>query len=154
VFWHLGRDNILPLSYVDNCAEAIVLAGRTDRAIGQIYNVHDDDLPTCKEYLDLYKKHVRPLRTISLPYIATLAMTKFYEKYHPYFFGTVAAGYTPYITRTYWQGNRFNNSKIKDLGWRQLVSTEEGLRRTFEYVKSRSLSSCLPFVGVALVLLS
>jgi len=65
---HLGGNNLLPLSYVDNCAEAVVVAGTHEAAAGQVYNVHDDDLPTCREYLRAYKKNVAKIRSISVPY--------------------------------------------------------------------------------------
>ena len=50
VFLFFGGDNLLPLSYVENCAEAIVLAGRTRPATGEIYNVLDDELMSCREF--------------------------------------------------------------------------------------------------------
>jgi nucleoside-diphosphate-sugar epimerase len=36
-----------------------------------------------------------------------------------------------------WGGNRFSNAKLKSLGWKQLVNTSEGLRRTFEYFRAQ-----------------
>jgi nucleoside-diphosphate-sugar epimerase len=42
-FIHLGRSNLLPLTYVDNCAEAIVLAGLKPGVEGEVFNVVDDD---------------------------------------------------------------------------------------------------------------
>ena len=48
---HLGGSNPLPLTYVDNCAEAIVLAGLKPGVEGEIFNVVDDDAPTSKEFL-------------------------------------------------------------------------------------------------------
>ena len=56
---YLGGGNLLPLTYVQNCAEAVVTAGTHPHAAGQIYNVLDDDPPTCREYLRAYNKHVR-----------------------------------------------------------------------------------------------
>ena len=44
IFLDLGGENVLPLTYVDNCAEAIALAGESDAALGQTDNVVDDDL--------------------------------------------------------------------------------------------------------------
>jgi len=67
VFLSLGGSNLLPLSYVDNCAEAIVLAGQAPGAAGQAYNVNDDDLPTCRDYLREYKKQVTPVRSVPVP---------------------------------------------------------------------------------------
>lgn len=136
VFLHLGRSNILPLTYVDNCAEAIVVAAFRDDANGQAFNVVDDDLPTCKQYLEGYKRNVRPIRSVSLPYAATQALSVLVEKYHAYSKGQLPAIFTPYKTATSWQGNRFENRKLKGLGWQPLVSTTEGLRRTFEYLKA------------------
>jgi nucleoside-diphosphate-sugar epimerase len=37
-----------------------------------------------------------------------------------------------------WGGNRFDNARIKSLGWRQLVPTDEGLRRAFEWLRAQS----------------
>ena len=63
-FLHLGGNNLLPLTYVDNCAEAIVVAALTPGASGQVYNVVDDDLVTSKQYLALYKSRVAPVRSV------------------------------------------------------------------------------------------
>jgi nucleoside-diphosphate-sugar epimerase len=45
IFLHLGLSNRIPLTYVDNCAEAIVLAGLRKNIEGQVFNILDDDLP-------------------------------------------------------------------------------------------------------------
>ena len=55
-FIHLGRSNLLPLTYVDNCAEAIVLAGLKPGVEGEVFNVVDDDVLTSREFLRAYKK--------------------------------------------------------------------------------------------------
>ncbi|AUX20425.1 epimerase [Sorangium cellulosum] len=138
VFLHLGGDNLLPLTYVDNCAEAIALAGRSDVAKGQVYNVHDDDLPTCDAYLARYKREVKPIRSIPVPYVALAGISRLVERYHAYSKGQLPAIFTPYKTATTWKGNRFDNTKLKALGWKQLVSTEEGLQRTFAYLRALS----------------
>ena len=44
IYLHLGGRNLLPLTYVDNCAEALVVAGERGGTDGQAYNVVDDDL--------------------------------------------------------------------------------------------------------------
>lgn len=138
VFLHLGRDNLLPLSYVDNCAEAIVVAGTTPAAVGKVFNLVDDDLPTCRDYLRRYQKEVAPLRTVRLPYVATALLSKAVEKYHLWSKGQLPAVFTPYKTRTTWGGNKFSNDAIKSIGWRQLVPTDEGIRRTFEELRQKS----------------
>src|SRR2546429_5204679 len=47
-FLHLGGNNQLPLTFVDNCAEAIVLAGLVPGVDGEVFNVVDDDLLTSR----------------------------------------------------------------------------------------------------------
>ncbi len=135
-FLNLGGRNILPLSYVDNCAEAIVLAGQSQQAVGQVYNVHDDDLPRCNQYLDAYRKEVEPIRNLRVPFVALSLLSTAVERYHRWSKGQLPAVFTPYKSATTWGGNRFDNSKVKSLGWRQLVSTQDGMHRTFEYLRA------------------
>src|SRR5262249_53485228 len=62
VFLHLGSSNVIPFTYVDNCADAIVLAGMRPGIEGEVFNVVDDDLPTSRQFLRLYKRNVRKFR--------------------------------------------------------------------------------------------
>jgi nucleoside-diphosphate-sugar epimerase len=132
MFLHLGGDNLLPLTYVDNCADAIALAGQRPEADGQTYNVVDDDLPTCRGYLARYRREVKPLRVVPIPYPAMQAISLAVKRYHSFSKGQLPAIFTPYKTATSWKGNGFTNDKLKRLGWTPLVSTDEGVRRAFE----------------------
>jgi nucleoside-diphosphate-sugar epimerase len=132
VFLVLGGGNLLPLSFVNNCAEALLAAGSSDAAVGQTYNVHDDDLPTCREYFRLYRKHVAGMRWLPLPYPVTLWLARAIEWYHRRSRGQLPAFLTPYRVRAIWKSCRFDNSHLKSLGWRPAVSPAEGLRRTFD----------------------
>ncbi len=87
---HFGGSNLLPLSYVDNCAEAVVFAGTHQRAAGQVYNVHDDDLPTCREYLHAYRKNVAKIRSISVPYFGVRLLSYLVVEIPSLFEGPVA----------------------------------------------------------------
>jgi nucleoside-diphosphate-sugar epimerase len=117
---------------VDNCAEAVRIAASREEAIGGTYNVHDDDLPTCRQYLRQYQRAVRPLRTLSLPYAMTMTLAWLIEWYHVRSQGQLPAFLTPYRVASTWKACRFDNARLKALGWRPRVSTAEGLRRTFE----------------------
>ncbi len=128
---HFGGSNLLPLSYVDNCAEAVVVAGTHPSAAGQVYNVHDDDLPTCRQYLRAYKKNVAKIRSISIPYFGVRLLSYIVTRYNRYSKGQLPAILTPYKSASQWGGNRFDNSKLRSIGWKQLVPTGEGLQRSF-----------------------
>jgi nucleoside-diphosphate-sugar epimerase/peptidoglycan/xylan/chitin deacetylase (PgdA/CDA1 family) len=128
---HFGGTNLLPLSYVDNCAEAVVVAGTHPSAAGEVYNVHDDDLLTCRQYLRAYKKNVVKIRSISIPYFGVRLLSSAVTKYNRYSNGQLPAILTPYKTASQWGGNRFDNSKLRSIGWKQLVPGAEGLERSF-----------------------
>ncbi|MBS1821354.1 MAG: NAD(P)-dependent oxidoreductase [Acidobacteria bacterium] len=130
-FLHLGGNNLLPLTYVDNCAEAIVVAALNEGADGQIYNVVDDDLVTSREYLKLYKRKVKPVKSLPVPYFALMWGSKMVERYSAKSKGQLPAIFTPYKTRAMWGGNQFSNAKLKSIGWRPLISTRDGLERAF-----------------------
>jgi nucleoside-diphosphate-sugar epimerase len=55
------------------------------------------------------------------------------ERYSRFSHGQLPAVFTPYRTATTWGGNRFDNRKLKALGWRPTVSTDEGLRLAFAH---------------------
>ena len=151
--WHLhfGGSNSLPLSYVDNCAEAILVAGTHQGSAGQINNVLDDDLPTCRQYLRAYKKNVAKIRSISIPYFSVQLLSSIVAKYNRYSKGQLPAILTPYKAASQWGGNRFDNSKLGSIGWKQLVPTAEALQRSFaafrrELDAARLKESVLPTV--------
>jgi nucleoside-diphosphate-sugar epimerase len=133
LFLHLGRKNIIPLTFVDNCAEAIAVIGERADTSGQVYNVVDDDLLDAREYLARYRKGVQKLRAVSVPYPVTWLLSYAVEKYYDYSGGQLPAIFTRYKTSSQWKGTRFDNGKLKALGWKPLVSTEEGLTRHFAY---------------------
>src|SRR6266581_7763137 len=58
-FIQVNGSNLLPLSFVDNCAEAIVLAGLKPGVEGEIFNVVDDELPTGRQFLESYKNRAK-----------------------------------------------------------------------------------------------
>ncbi|MGH9615415.1 MAG: NAD-dependent epimerase/dehydratase family protein [Acidobacteriaceae bacterium] len=137
LFFHLGGNNLLPLSYVVNCAEAIVFAGTHPESAGQVYNVHDDDLLTASRYLREYKKHVKGIRSVRLPYFMTQTLARSLEAYHRRSQGQLPAIITRYKAASAWGGNKFDNSKLRALGWRQLVSTSDGIAQNFAYLRQK-----------------
>lgn len=141
MFLFLGGKNLLPLSYVDNCAEAICVAAERARFDGDVYNVLDDELVTCDEYLHRYEKEVERLRVLRMPYPVAIALSAGVAWYHRFSRGQLPAILTPYKTRTSWKGNRFTNAKLRALGFAPIVPTEEGLTRTFAYLREKAASA-------------
>jgi nucleoside-diphosphate-sugar epimerase len=135
VFFHLGGNNLLPLSFVVNCAEAIVVAASHPDSAGQVFNVHDDSLPSASSYLRAYKKQVKPIHSIRLPYFVTRMLARSLEAYYRHSQGQLPAIITRYKAAAAWGGNRFNNTKLHALGWHQLVATQDAMAQTFEYLR-------------------
>jgi nucleoside-diphosphate-sugar epimerase len=134
----LGGSNLLPLTYVENCADAIVAAGAASNAAGQVYNVVDDDLPTSSQYLRLYRRNVTKMRSVRVPYFALKTLSRAVERYHRWSQGQLPAIFTEYKTASLWGGNRFSNERLKLIGWQQHVPTAEGMRRTFEAFRAET----------------
>jgi nucleoside-diphosphate-sugar epimerase len=133
-FLHLGGSNILPLTYVDNCAEAIVLAGLKPEASGHVFNVVDDDLPTSREFLGLYKKYVNQFTSFYLPYRLFYLFCLLWEKYSARSQGQLPPVFNRSYCANYWKGNSYSNAKLKSmLGWRPKVSFEDAAMRYCAY---------------------
>lgn len=132
LFFNLGGPAALPLTYVENCADAIAIAA-LHAPTGSAYNVVDDDLPTCSEYLRAYRSEVAPLRSLRVPYWAFLLGSRMLERYHRYSKGQLPAVFTPYVVKSMYQPLRYDNAALKQLGWTPRIATSEGLMRSFHY---------------------
>jgi len=133
IFLHLGGGNQLPLSYVSNCAEAIVLAGLTAGVDRQIFNIVDDDLPTSRAFLTLYKRHALPFRSIYVPHALSSLLCYLWERYSLWSGGQLPPVFNRRKHAAYWKGHRYSNEKIKtQLGWEPTMSSAEALSHYFE----------------------
>ena len=138
IFLHLGGSNRIPFTYVDNCAEAIVLAGLKQGVDGETFNVVDDDLPSSRQFLRLYKRNVKSFRSIYLPHPLSYALCYLWEKYSSWSEEQLPPAFNRRRWHAYWKGARYSNDKLKrQLGWSPKVRTEEGLRQFFESCRHR-----------------
>ena len=136
VFLHLGLNNRVPLTYVDNCAEAIVLAGLKKGIEGQVFNIVDDDLPKSREFLRMYKRKVRRFFSIPVPYRAWFFFCYLWEKYSKWSEGQLPPVFNRRTCAVYWKGNSYSNRKAKELlGWEPRVPMNEGLEKFFAYMR-------------------
>lgn len=136
VFLHLGLNNRMPLTYVDNCAEGIVLAGLRKGIKGEVINIVDDDLPKSREFLRMYKKQVHRFISIPIPYPAYYLFNYLWEKYSKWSEGQLPPAFNRRTCAAYFKGNTYSNKKAKELlGWHPRVRMSEGLQRYFAYVR-------------------
>jgi nucleoside-diphosphate-sugar epimerase len=133
LFLHLGGGNTMPLTYVDNCAEGMVQAGLTQGVDGEVFNIVDDDLPSSRKFLRLYKRNVRSFSSIYLPHALSYSLCYLWERYSRWSKGQLPAAYNLRFWRANWKRTRYSNAKLKNrVGWKPSISTQEGLRRHFE----------------------
>ena len=138
IFLHLGGSNTIPFTYVDNCVEAIVLAGLKKGVDGEVFNVMDDDLPSSRAFLRLYKQNVRRFNSIYVPHFVSYALCWLWEKYANWSEGQLPPVFNRRRWHTYWKKTRYSNERLKArLGWTPKVPMTEGLRRYFQSCRER-----------------
>jgi nucleoside-diphosphate-sugar epimerase len=137
-FLHLGGSNRIPFTYVDNCAEAIVLAGLKPGIDGEVFNVVDDDLPSSRQFLRLYKHNVARFKSVYLPHFLSYMLCWLWEEFSTWSEGQLPSAFNRKRWHAFWKGTQYCNRKLKErLGWAPRVSMTEGLRRYFEACRER-----------------
>lgn len=133
VFLHLGGSNTIPLTYVDNCADAIALMGVTEGVDGDVFNIVDDDLPSSRQLLRLYKKNVRRFGSLYIPHFMSYFLCYLWEKYSTWSEGQLPPAFNRRSWNAHWRKTQYSNTRVKTrVGWEQKVTTAEGFRRYFE----------------------
>jgi len=126
-FMHLGGRNQLPLTFVDNCAEAIVLAGLTPGIDGEVFNIVDDELPTSRQFLQAYKQKAG-VHSISLPYPITYMLCYLWERYASWSRNQLPPAFNLRRCSAEWKGNRYSNRKLRErLSWKPRVSMDNAI---------------------------
>jgi nucleoside-diphosphate-sugar epimerase len=127
-FIHLGGSNHLPLTFVDNCAEAIVLAGLTPGVDGEIFNLLDDDVVTSKRLLAAYKRAVGSFFSIRVPYRVAYGFSWAWEKYSKWSKGQLPPVFNRRRCAAEWKGNRYSNEKLRQrLCWKPRVTMKQAM---------------------------
>jgi nucleoside-diphosphate-sugar epimerase len=137
-FIHLGGTNHLPLTYVDNCAEAIVLAGLKPGVDGEIFNVVDDEILTSRQFLKAYRKKVKPFFCLRVPYFMTSLLCRSWENYSVGSQGQLPPVFNRRRCAAEWKGNRYSNQKLHQrLGWKPRVNMEQAMSAFLGQFESR-----------------
>ena len=137
IFLHIGGSNRIPLVYVDNCADALMLAGTTPNIESQVFNVVDDDLPRSRTFLSMYKTHVERFPSVYVPYRIFLLFCAAWERYSEWSKGQLPPSFNPRMCSSYWKGLTYSNQRLKTLGWMPRVGFEEASRTYFESERQR-----------------
>jgi nucleoside-diphosphate-sugar epimerase len=117
----------LPLVFVDNCAEAVVLAGLKAGIDGEIFNVVDDELLTGRQFLKAYRKKTKSL-SIRIPYVVGYTMCLLWEKYSQWSKKQLPPVFNRRRCSAEWKGNRYSNRKLKEgVGWGPRVPMPEAM---------------------------
>jgi nucleoside-diphosphate-sugar epimerase len=136
-FIHLGGGGRLPLTYVDNCADAIMLAGLVKGVEGEVFNVVDDELPTSRAFLKAYKRQVRGFFSVPVPYPMAYALCGLWESYAKRSRGQLPPVFNRRTCAFAWKRHVHTNRKLKELlGWQCRVPMRDALQRYFEFQKN------------------
>jgi nucleoside-diphosphate-sugar epimerase len=139
VFMHIGGGNRLPLTYVDNCAEAVVLAGLVPGVDGEIFNVVDDETLSSRQFLRAYKRRVGWFPSLPIPYVFAYWMSALWENYSTRSKGQLPPAFNRRRCASEWKGNRFNNRRLRErLGWKPRVGIKDAMQRFLEQFPQRS----------------
>ncbi len=138
-FIQVDGSHLLPLTFVDNCAEAIVLAGLKPGLEGEIFNVVDDELPTARQFLQAYKKRVRSLRSFRMPYSVAYILCLLWEEYSKRSLGQLPPAFNRRRCAAEWKGNRYSNRKLHErLGWRPRVPMNQAMAAFLSQFESKT----------------
>jgi nucleoside-diphosphate-sugar epimerase len=125
----------LPLTYVENVAEAIVLSAERAEAAGQTLNVVDDDTPSQRQFVSALRRRQSP-RPFVLPvsWTAMRALARSAWLTNKYLLGNrakVPSLLVPCRLHARLKPLRFSNQKIKTvLGWKPRYALEEAIDRS------------------------
>ncbi len=126
-FVHLGGSNQLPLTYVENCAEAIVLAGLKPGVEGETFNVVDDELLSSRQFLKACRR-TKPFFSVRVPYPVAYGLCSLWEKYSCWSKGQLPPVFNRRRCKAEWGGNRYSNRKLKErLGWKPRIPMDQAM---------------------------
>jgi nucleoside-diphosphate-sugar epimerase len=141
----MGGRQVLPYTFVDNCAEALALAGTAEGVEGQAVNIVDDNPPTCRELVRGYRRAVKRIRVLPVAGVAIGPLSRLFEWYSQRSGGQLPAVLTRYKSMAQWKPLRYSNAKAKALlRWSPRVNFADGLQQTFAWLRLQGGGSKVP----------
>jgi len=146
-FVRIGTRATLPLTYVENCAEALVLAAErlADEPCpvrGEIINIVDDDLPTQGEYAKRVSSMIETPSSLTIPWPVISGVAAAIKKSNEVLIGGRAKFpgiVVPDRLHARFKPLRYTNAKAKRLlGWQPRFSFGEAVDRS---VKAQTMES-------------
>jgi nucleoside-diphosphate-sugar epimerase len=126
-FIQVNGSNLLPLTYIDNCAEAIVLAGVTPGIEGEVFNIVDDGLLTGRQFLKALKV-AKSFRSVRVPYWLAYGACFAWERYSKWSEGQLPPVFNRRRCAAEWKGQSYSNDKLKErLGWKPRVPMKQAM---------------------------
>ncbi len=130
----IGGYATMPLTYIENCADAIVCAGERPQAIGQIINIVDDNLPTQRTYVKKLQQFRLPIpKTIPINYTLMRSIAWTFWKYNKIVLqgqARLPGIFNPVILDARFKHFRFSNKLAKQiLNWQPEYSLDAALDR-------------------------
>jgi len=121
----------LPLVYIDDVVDALLLAGESDAALGQLINVVDPETTTQQDYLDRAKRKLGPeLRQMRMSTGVFMFLARGVEMLGKALKRDVPL--TPYRVRSLRPLSNFDQTKARTvLGWQPRIGLRRGLDITF-----------------------
>jgi nucleoside-diphosphate-sugar epimerase len=126
-FVQVNGSNVLPLTFVDNCAEAIVLAGLKAGVEGEVFNVVDDELLSARHFLEAYNQRVGG-RSVRIPYSIGHLLCLLWENYCKWSKNQLPPAFNRRRCSAEWKGMRYSNQKLKHrVGWKPRVPLNQAM---------------------------
>ncbi len=131
-----GRRTLLPLTYVENCADCFVAALEADAAVGEVFNVVDGEGVPAARYVAIRARAAgrRPC-VVSVPYPLARAVVRGVDDVARGVLGErrkLPSIFYPARFDARFKPLRFSREKLRArIGWEPPIAWDEAVRRTF-----------------------
>lgn len=137
VFVLLGGDNPLPLTHVENCAEAFRFVGTHVHPGDETYDVVDEGPTDCRSYLRRYQEAAGGFTTLPVPHAALMAASAANESLHRLTRGRLPLLFTRYRSLTTWKAQAYSGDRLRERGFTQPLDSASALESAFASLQRR-----------------